>query len=115
MNREEDAKGNLISISAMWKYGENADSPDYRFTIYCNKDTKIEDYLDEDDDYTDEKVGGKDAKACADSSGAIYQYIIQNGKDVYEIYNSGKSGWLGVTRSDASKEAFKAFAESVKF
>ena len=113
--RTEDTKGNLTGFEVQWEYGEKEDTTDYRFIIEWYKNTSIDDLLDPEKEYSDEKVGGKDAKGRADSSGAVYDYFIQVGKDVYEIVNNGKSGWLGVTRTDASKEAFKKFVENIKF
>lgn len=114
-SRSEDTKGNLVEFVAMWCYGTDANSPDYRFIIDYYKDAEFDDVIDTSKSFVDEKIGGKDAKALKDSGGTIYEYDVQAGKDVYRIINNGKSGWLGVTRSDESKEAFVKFVENIKF
>ena len=114
IDREEDTKGNLKVFSVQWSFGKD-DTTDYRFIIEYNKGAKIEDILDPDRTYEDDKVGGKDCKVRKDSSGNVIEYIVQNGKDVYCIMNNGKSSWLGVTRTDESKEKFTEFVGSIKF
>ena len=115
VNRQEDTKGNLTQIAAMWAYGDDSSSPDYRFIIEYRKGAALEDVLNSSKEYTDEKIGGKDCKALKDSSEVIYEYDVQAGDDVYRVVNNGKSGWLGVTRTDESKEAFQKFVDNIKF
>jgi hypothetical protein len=118
-NLKEKADGTVVSKSFIWKYSEDSEKVNYRFSIEQRKDTKLEDLLDEDKEYDTTEINGTTftfAKEGEDTDALDHNsYYVERGGDVYLIQNKGVStGWF-TSRSDESKAAFKTFIQSIVF
>lgn len=113
--QKETTDGELMEKSMTWRFGEDKDNVDFRFLIRLTKNAKLEDVLNSETTYVDEKVGDIDYKVRKDDDGASLEYITQHGDDVYEIKNLGVyTGW-STRRTDESKTAFSAFFTTISF
>ena len=117
-NIEENADGTLVCKSYSWEYSKDSEKTAYRFGIDQYINTKLEDKLKEDKEYTEAKIGditytfekGDEGTDTYDH----YNYYVQYGDDVYVIKNMGTGSWF-VSRSDESKAAFKGFIQAITF
>ena len=113
---EETPDGDLVTKQLSWYFGEDIKNIDYRFFIKLTKDSKIEDVKEADKEYTEVTINDITYTAVvADEGKKPYDYLVQRGDDVYQIHNSGKSGWIGVTRTEESEAAFETFINSISF
>lgn len=107
--------GDITRKSVMWKYGEDANDLDFRFTVIVCRNSTLENVLDAEKEFETKTVGELEYTVLKTDDDAPYDYFIQHGDDVYEIRNSGKyTGW-SVSRSEESAAAFEAFINSVSF
>ena len=112
----ETAAGELTKKTVTWKFGSDYDDLDFRFVVRVYKNTTIEALHKADKEYEDKEVNCVTYSVLVDSnSDAPYEYMTQQGSDVYELRNSGKSSGWGTTRTEESFAAFETFLNTVSF
>ena len=107
--------GTVTQKTVIWKFGEDADKPDFGLYLCVYKNQLLEDVLKEDKEYETATVGELEYTVLKTDDEVPYEYYIQQGDDVYEVRNNGDtSGWF-VSRTEESEVAFEAFLASIRF
>ncbi len=108
--------GEITEKSVSWKFGENAETPDFRIYTRIFRGKTLESVLKENKEYEKKTVGELEYTVLVDTNEETpYEYYIQHGEDVYELRNNGDtSGWF-VDRTEESFAAFEKVLNSVTF
>ena len=108
--------GEITEKSVSWKFGEDAERPDYRIYTRIFRGKTVEDVLKENKEYEKKTVGELEYTVLVDTGEDMpYEYYVQHGEDVYEIRNNGDTSGLFVKRTEESFEAFEKILNSVTF
>lgn len=111
----ENVEGEIIKKQVTWYFGKDKDNTDFSFMIRIHKNQKLEDVLNEDNEYIDKEVAGIQYKALKTDEASEYVYYTEHNNDVYEIRNAGTISLWWANRSDESRVAFDTFLNSISF
>lgn len=109
-------EGEITEKSVIWKFGEDAQSPDFRIYTRIFRGKTLEDVRKEGKEYETKTVGDREYSVLAAGEDETpYEYYTQYGEDVYEIRNNGNNnGWF-VDRTEESVTAFEQVLATVTF
>ena len=110
----EDNTGKPLEKTVMYKFGESDANMDFRLLIRVHKNKALEDLLSESRTYEEKTINGITYTVEVNEDGPAYNYYTQHNDDVYQIRNSGKSGFF-TTRSDESFAALDSLLNSISF
>ena len=109
------AEGEITEKSVIWKFGEDAVSPDFRIYTRVFRGKALADALKEGKEYETKTVGDREYSVLVTDDETPYEYYTQYGDDVYEIRNNGNNnGWF-VDRTEESVAAFEKVLATVTF
>lgn len=116
-NLTETPDGEAVDKSISWYYGTDKDNIDFRLLIKVFKNSTVEKEVSTDYKTEEIELGGITYTAIynSDTDEKPFAYYTQQGSDVYQIRNMGKSGGWSTTRSDESYEALEKLMNTVRF
>lgn len=112
----ETPSGELIKKSVVYKFGEDRDDLDFRFLVRLHKNTTIDSLKKDGKEYEEQEINGITYTVLVDSGeDTPYEYMTQQGEDVYVLRNNGANNGWWTSRSDESKAAFETFLGTFSF